>query len=265
MHSIAPLLSALALGALASCSSTEASLDVEDPDVTATAGDPDTEPASTEDAEAEVEPEAPYEPTGDRFTMVLVRAVDGMRVPSGDELATLTSEHTAFLRALTEEGYLLAYGSIVPPRAEKDLRNMLLVDDEDPSAALARISENPAVEAGLFTCEPIPFITRTDLTVLGALERAEMMERGSSAGQRPYVMAIAETSRATTARIKKAGEPLLFFGHCSAGVLDGYSFALLDARTVDEARTHMDEPESTDEDTFTYHAWVASTSVDEID
>ena len=246
MQRTAPLLSAVALGALAACASTEASVDVTETDVTSeTAPDVDAEATTALDAEladdAEIEP--PYAPTGDPFTMVLVRSVDEMKVPSRDELATLTTAHAEFLRAMTEDGYLLAYGSIVPPRAEKNLRTMLIVDDADPNAALERVSQDPSVQAGLFTCEPIRFITRTDLKVLGALERAELMERGSSAGRRPYVMAIAETSRAMTGQIKAVGEPLLFFGHCSGGVLDGYSFAMLDARTVDEARSHTDRSE----------------------
>ena len=241
---------ALLCGALAAaCSSTRASVPVTEAEVTAA---PERTTAAA--------PAAPgYVPAGDPYTLVLMRSGDPLRVPSGEDLATLTVDHRAYMELMTDEGYVLAAGPVVPPRTDAALRAMFFVDADDPAAAYERTCADPAVEAGLFDMEAVGFVTTSNLRALAAMERAGRIDRGGNVAMRPYVAVVAPTSAAMTAVLAQMGDAVLFHGHCTSGSLEGSTVAFLDCNTIDEARQLMAAVRGGE--TFDYHAWVAPTGV----
>lgn len=241
------LVSALLVAAAATaCSSTRSAVPV-DPDVS------DATPSTR----------AIGEPEGESYTLVLMRTGDGLHVPSSDELATLTVDHGAFMDVLTDEGYLLAAGPIVPPRVDAELRTMFLVDSDDAAAAQERLCADPPVEIGLFRIEAMEFVTQTHLRALAAMERTNRIERTTPLARRPYVAVTAPRSAALDAVLAQMDDVVLFSGACKDGTFAGMTVAFLDCSTVDEARRLMSAagPET---QTYGYHAWVAPVTVAEM-
>lgn len=195
------------------------------------------------------------------FSMIVMYRNDDTDVASAQERGRITQAHMDFNAEQKEQGYMLAAGPAVPPRADNALRSFAFVDNANTADAYARACSDPACEAGMLQCEVMPFVTQDNLRALPGMERSMQSQLGSDrVAARPYVLAQCETSAAIDAMIAKMGPVVVFSGHCTGGSCDGSTFMVIDCRTVGEARTLMSAMGPASEG-FTYHPWVSNQSL----
>lgn len=202
--------------------------------------------------------------SGEAYTLTVLRAGDTMSLPRGAELSELTQAHQNFLESMFEDSFLLTSGPLVAPRSETSLRGLFFMDAADPSSAQARTCEDPATKSGIFQMESMPFTTRFDLRALPPIERGFRMQRGSDAVvARPYVIAMIPTSTAANAIFEQLGSTAIFYGDVLGGSFKDQSLCVLDCTTIGEAQAALGSVTSMVEE-FTYHPWVSTTSVAEL-
>lgn len=195
---------------------------------------------------------------GEAYCMVIMRRGTGVDNADLNELGEITQAHLDFNAKMIGEGKTLAWGPVVAPRAERDMRSICILDTADTSEAYARACIDPACEAGMLRCEVVPFVCEDNLRAMPGMERGMRMERGVDQVQaRPYVMVQMPTSAATNAVVELMGDAALFSGWCTGGEYEGTTFVACNARTVNEAvdmmGTIVDHPEE-----FVYHPWVST-------
>ncbi|MEM8709951.1 MAG: YciI family protein [Planctomycetota bacterium] len=202
--------------------------------------------------------------SGEAFTVTVMRAGSPLALPEGSALAELTRDHQAFVEGMFDDGFLLSSGPLVAPRSDTSLRGFFFLDAADPEAAQARVCEDPATEAGVFMTESMPFICRQDLRAVPPIERGFRMQRGNDEMVvRPYVAVTVETSVASSAVMDQLGEDLIFCGDVTGGSMEGQSICILDCTSVAEARAAINSVTSAINE-FTFHPWVSSTSLAEL-
>lgn len=202
--------------------------------------------------------------SGEAFTLTVLRAGDSMSIPKGAALGDLTRSHQEFLTSLFDESFLLSSGPLVAPRSDTSLRGFFFMDAADPAAAQERTCDDPATKTGVFTMESMPFVTSFDLRALPPIERGFRMQRGSDQiVARPYVIVTVPTSTASNVMLSALGETAIFYGDILGGSFEGQSLCVLDCTTVDDAEAVISRV-STNVDAFTFHPWVSTTSVAEL-
>ena len=203
--------------------------------------------------------------TGNAYTLTLLRAGDPANLPKGEALRDLTHSHEAFLKAMFDEGFLLTSGPFVAPRSDTSFRGVFFMDAANPEDAHARTCEDPATRSGVFSMESMSFITESDLRALPSLEQGFRIQRGNDdVVARPYVMVTIPTSPAATTVLSRLGDVAILHGDVVSGSMEGQTMCILDCTTIGDAQGALAKVTSM-VDEFTYHPWVSSTSVAELD
>ncbi len=204
---------------------------------------------------------------GQAYSLMILRASDAAASLSRADLARITTEHTAFVEQMTESGFLLSSGAMIPPRAEASLRGLYFCDSSDVESAYARACSDPATEAGAFTMEAIPFVTSADLRAVPAMDRGARLLRGDRAKNRsmtrPFIVCAAPSSAAMEAIIAQLGETAIFHGQCTGGSMEGMTLCVMNCTTPAEARNAMGLVTGSAAE-FQYHPWQSSASLVEL-
>ncbi len=213
------------------------------------------------------EPVSAYEmavQSGNAYTLTVLRAGDTMVVPKGQALRDLTHEHEAFLKTMFDESFLLTSGPFVAPRSDTSLRGLFFMDAADPKTAQARTCEDPATKSGVFSMESMSFITNSDLRALPPLERGFRIQRGhDNVVARPFVIVTIPTSTAAKTVISQLGETCVLHGDVVSGSFKGQTLCVMDCTTIGDAQAALAKVTSMVEE-FTYHPWISSTSIAEL-
>ena len=202
--------------------------------------------------------------SGNAYTLTVLRAGDALSIPKGQALRDLTHEHEAFLKELFDESFLLTSGPFVAPRSETNLRGLFFMDAADPKTAQAKTCEDPATKSGVFSMESMSFVTNSDLRALPPIERGFRIQRGhDNVVARPFVIVTIESSTAVNAVLAQLGDVDILHGDVMSGSFKGQTLCVLDCTTIGDAQAALAKVTSM-VDEFTYHPWISSTSVAEL-
>jgi uncharacterized protein YciI len=223
--------------------------------------------STTSSSVGATEPVSAYEmavSSGNAYTLTVLRAGNAASVPQGKELRELTHSHEDFLKAMFDESFLLTSGPFVAPRSDTSLRGLFFMDAADPKVAQARTCEDPATKSGVFSMESMSFITDFDLRALPPIERGFRIQRGhDDVVARPFVVVTIPTSTAATSVISQLGETCILHGDVISGSFKDQTLCVLDCTTIGDAKAALARVTSM-VDEFTYHPWISSTSVAEL-
>ena len=201
---------------------------------------------------------------GNAYTLTVLRVGDALSLPKGKELRDLTHAHEAFLRDMFDDSFLLTSGPFVAPRSETNLRGLFFMDAADPKVAQEKTCDDPATKSGVFTMESMAFVTDFDLRALPPLERGFRIQRGHDrVVARPYVVVTIPTSTAATAILSQLGDVAILHGDVVSGSFKDHTLCVMDCTTIGDAQAALAGVTSM-VDEFTYHPWVSSTSVAEL-
>ena len=179
-------------------------------------------------------------PAGHDYVLAFLLA--GARASEIDEAAATDASagHRAHIEAMGADGTLLLAAPFGEPRANERWRGIYVLDSSDVEKAYALAQADPAVVAGLFDLELMPWRSDVDLRPM----RAEL-EREKAAGEpfvpAPYVLAIGERAggvRDVLRHLEGRGR-ILCAGELG-GEREGQVLLLLAAETVEEARAWLD-------------------------
>ena len=173
-------------------------------------------------------------PTYDYTLAILTTAPHGDAL-SDEAVATAGAGHRAHIEAMGAEGTLLLAGPFGEPRAHDAWRGLYVFGLADMAAAQDLARADPAVVAGLFEIELMPWRSDRDLGPL-----RDEIERGKAEGQpfvpAAYVLAMGEPiSRARAALQTLSLQHRVVCTGSLGGERQGQQLAILTAETVDDA------------------------------
>ena len=93
----------------------------------------------------------------DRYTIVLLLSPDDPPELSDEEAVRLQDAHLSHLAELHDRGVLLAAGPLGDPSSRRHYRGLSILRCE-PDEALRLKGEDPAVRAGVFELEAMPWM-----------------------------------------------------------------------------------------------------------
>jgi uncharacterized protein YciI len=93
----------------------------------------------------------------DRFTVVMLLTPDDPPELDDAAAAELQDRHLAFLAELHDAGHLLAAGPAGKPDQKRQIRGISLFRG-DPEESRALAEQDPAVQAGVFELEVMPWM-----------------------------------------------------------------------------------------------------------
>lgn len=179
-------------------------------------------------------------PTGHDYTFAFLLA--GTRAGDIDEqtVAEASAGHRAHIEALGAEGDLLLAGPFGEPRANDRWRGIYILDSPDMNVAHELAHADPAVVAGLFELELLPWRSDVDLNPMRAL-----LEQEKAAGMpfmpAAYVLAIGEPGAASREVLDHLeGKGRIICAGELGGARDGQVLMLLTTETVEEARAWLE-------------------------
>ena len=200
------------------------------------------------------------------YTFVFLRAPADAPELSEDELATAMAGHFQNMGRLAEEGKLLVAGPLGPPRVDPAHRGVFLFDVEAVDEARELASSDPAVAAGVFELEVLPFRTSAPLRRLLELERGvtrhlELADpEGPTWAGRPWVLVTADANAVTETRLAalERGGRVPLSGRLG-GERGGEHLFVVDATSVDLVRGEADDASG-----WRVHPWFASATLSEL-
>jgi uncharacterized protein YciI len=179
-------------------------------------------------------------PAGHDYSFAFLLA--GERAGEVDETATAEASagHRAHIDEMGAEGFLLLAGPFGEPRVNDRWKGIYVFDSPDLDKAHELAKADPAVVAGVFDMELVPWRSDTDLGPMRArLEREKAA--GSPFVPAHYVLAIATLEgrgRGAARHLEGSGRII-----CSGefgGAREGQSVLFLNADSVEEAKAWLD-------------------------
>jgi len=173
------------------------------------------------------------------YTLAILTAGLQAETLSDEAVAAAAHGHRAHIESMGADGTLLLAGPFGEPKANDAWSGLYIFDLSDMSAARDLAHRDPAVVAGLFDIELMPWRSDTDLQPM-----RDALQRSKAAGEpfvpAAYVLAMGEPDQGARAALQTLRQErrVLCAGALGAGH-DGQYLTLLKAETVDEARTWL--------------------------